>query len=60
MMVERAVTGKADRVAQKPPKRVSLLKRIHIPWRSGTGDLRRIDCDHLEAIAGMLRRNERA
>src|SRR5271156_3774505 len=31
MMVERAVIGKADRVAQKPPKRVSLLKRIHIP-----------------------------
>jgi hypothetical protein len=31
IMVERAVIGKADRVAQKPPKRVSLLKRIHIP-----------------------------
>jgi uncharacterized damage-inducible protein DinB len=31
MMVERAVIGKADRVAQKSPKRVSLLKRIHIP-----------------------------
>jgi uncharacterized damage-inducible protein DinB len=31
MMVERAVVGKADRVAQKPPKRVSLLRRIHIP-----------------------------
>jgi uncharacterized damage-inducible protein DinB len=31
MMVERAVIGKADRVRQKPPKRVSLLKRIHIP-----------------------------
>jgi hypothetical protein len=31
MMVERGVIGKADRVAQKPPKRVSLLKRIHIP-----------------------------
>ena len=31
MMVERAVIGKADRVAQKPPRRVSLLKRIHIP-----------------------------
>ena len=31
MMVERAVIGKADRVAQRPPKRVSLLKRIHIP-----------------------------
>src|ERR1700734_1589420 len=31
MMVERAVIGKADRVAQHPPKRVSLLKRIHIP-----------------------------
>jgi len=31
MTVERAVIGKADRVAQHPPKRVSLLKRIHIP-----------------------------
>jgi uncharacterized damage-inducible protein DinB len=31
IMVERAVIGKADRVAQKPPKRVSLLRRIHIP-----------------------------
>ena len=31
MMVERAVIGKADRVAKKPPKHVSLLKRIHIP-----------------------------
>jgi uncharacterized damage-inducible protein DinB len=31
MMVERAVVAKADRVAQHPPKRVSLLKRIHIP-----------------------------
>jgi uncharacterized damage-inducible protein DinB len=31
MMVERAVIGKADRVAQKPPKRVSVFKRIHIP-----------------------------
>jgi uncharacterized damage-inducible protein DinB len=31
VMVERAVIGKADRVAQHPPKRVSLLKRIHIP-----------------------------
>jgi uncharacterized damage-inducible protein DinB len=31
MMVERVVVGKADRVAQKPPKRVSLLMRIHIP-----------------------------
>jgi uncharacterized damage-inducible protein DinB len=31
MMVERAVLGKADRIVQKPPKRVSLLKRIHIP-----------------------------
>jgi uncharacterized damage-inducible protein DinB len=30
-MVERAVVAKADRVAQHPPKRVSLLKRIHIP-----------------------------
>jgi len=31
MMVERAVIAKADRVRQHPPKRVSLLKRIHIP-----------------------------
>jgi uncharacterized damage-inducible protein DinB len=31
MMVERAVLGKADRVRQRPPKRVSLLRRIHIP-----------------------------
>ncbi len=31
IMVERAVIGKADRVAQNPPKRVSLLRRIHIP-----------------------------
>jgi uncharacterized damage-inducible protein DinB len=31
MMVERAVVAKADRVRQHPPKRVSLLKRIHIP-----------------------------
>src|SRR5271170_24271 len=31
MMVERAVIGKADRVAQKPPKRISWLKKIHIP-----------------------------
>ena len=31
MMVERAVIAKADRVRQHAPKRVSLLKRIHIP-----------------------------
>jgi uncharacterized damage-inducible protein DinB len=31
MMVERAVIAKADRVRQHPPKRVPLLKRIHIP-----------------------------
>lgn len=30
-MVERAVVGKADRIAQKPPRRISLLKRIHLP-----------------------------
>jgi len=30
-MVQRAVIGKADRLAQTPPKRVSLLKRIHLP-----------------------------
>jgi len=31
MVVERGVIAKADRVVQHPPKRVSLLKRIHIP-----------------------------
>lgn len=31
MMVERAVIGKADRLAQKTPKRVPLLKKIHLP-----------------------------
>jgi uncharacterized damage-inducible protein DinB len=31
VMVERAVIGKADRAVQHPPKRVSLLQRIHIP-----------------------------
>ena len=31
MMVERAVIGKADRVAQHPPKPVSVFKRIHVP-----------------------------
>jgi hypothetical protein len=31
MMVERAVIAKADRVAQKPPKPLPLLKRIHLP-----------------------------
>ena len=31
MMIERAVIGKADRVAQKSPKRTPLLKRIHLP-----------------------------
>jgi DinB superfamily len=31
VMVERAVVGKADRVAQGPPQRISLLKRIHLP-----------------------------
>jgi len=31
MMIERAVIGKADRVAQKSPKRIPLLKRIHLP-----------------------------
>jgi uncharacterized damage-inducible protein DinB len=31
MMVERAVIGKADRVSQNSPKRIPLLKRIHIP-----------------------------
>jgi uncharacterized damage-inducible protein DinB len=31
MMVERAVIEKADRVTQKTPKRVPLLKKIHIP-----------------------------
>ena len=31
MMVERAVIGKADRVARKLPKHVPLFKRIHLP-----------------------------
>ena len=31
MLVERAVIGTADRVTQHPAKRVSLLRRIHIP-----------------------------
>ena len=31
MMVERAVIAKADRVAQKSPKPIPLLKRIHLP-----------------------------
>jgi hypothetical protein len=31
MSVERAVIGKADRVVQKSPKRVSMLKKIHLP-----------------------------
>ncbi len=31
MTVERGVIGKADRVRQHPPKRISLLKRIHVP-----------------------------
>jgi uncharacterized damage-inducible protein DinB len=31
MMIERAVIGKADRVAQNSPKRIPLLKRIHLP-----------------------------
>lgn len=31
MMVERAVIEKANRVRLKPPKRIPLLKRIHVP-----------------------------
>lgn len=31
MMVERAVIGKADRVAQNPPKHVPFMKRFHLP-----------------------------
>lgn len=31
MMVERAVIGKADKVAQKPPKHVPFMKRFHLP-----------------------------
>jgi hypothetical protein len=31
MMVERAVIGKADRLAQKTPKRIPLLRKIHLP-----------------------------
>jgi DinB superfamily len=31
MMVERAVIEKADKVSQKSPKQISLLKKIHLP-----------------------------
>jgi uncharacterized damage-inducible protein DinB len=31
VMVERAVIAKSDRVAQKPPRRIPLLKKIHLP-----------------------------
>jgi uncharacterized damage-inducible protein DinB len=31
MMVERAVIEKADRVSQKSPKKIALLKKIHLP-----------------------------
>jgi uncharacterized damage-inducible protein DinB len=31
IIVERAVLGKADRVAQKSPRRISVLRRIHLP-----------------------------
>ncbi|MGA2097102.1 MAG: DinB family protein [Candidatus Acidiferrum sp.] len=31
MMVERAVVGKADRIAQKAPKHFPWLKKIHLP-----------------------------
>jgi uncharacterized damage-inducible protein DinB len=31
MIIERAVVAKADRVAQKSPKRTSLLRKIHLP-----------------------------
>ena len=32
-MVERGVTGKADRVVQHPPRRVSAFGRLHLPVR---------------------------
>ena len=31
LQVERSVTAKADRIVQHPPKRIPLLKRIHLP-----------------------------
>jgi DinB superfamily len=31
VMVERAVVGGADRISQKAPRRVSYLKRLHLP-----------------------------
>jgi len=31
MIVERAVIGKADKVAQHPPKHVPFMKRLHLP-----------------------------
>jgi uncharacterized damage-inducible protein DinB len=31
IVVERRIVGTADRVTQKPAKRVSLLKRLHLP-----------------------------
>jgi hypothetical protein len=31
IMVERSVIGKADRIAQHPPKRFSRLQRLHLP-----------------------------
>jgi DinB superfamily len=31
MMVERAILGGADRITQKTPRRVSLLRRMHLP-----------------------------
>ena len=32
VMVERAVIEKADRVTQKSPKRIPLLKKFHFRW----------------------------
>jgi hypothetical protein len=31
IMVERAVIANADRIVQKTPKRVAMLKRVHLP-----------------------------
>ncbi|MGB2672552.1 MAG: DinB family protein [Candidatus Acidiferrum sp.] len=57
IMVERAVIGKADRLAQKTPKRVSFLKRIHLPMVLAEVRLIRLKSP-IAVDAGMLRDKE--
>jgi hypothetical protein len=57
MMVERAVIGKADRLSQKTPKRVSFLKRIHLPLVLAEVRLIRLKSP-IAVDAGMLRDKE--